>query len=216
MAVGEKVDPPTGPTPGIGDILFSEDNEALIVMMKGNGSEFTGYAATFPIEGGKIGSTAAVATPLGSKALFGTSTIPGLPKTVLTSDAGFGALILDIDDLGGQPLAIINVTGQAASCWAEVSASGRGFVTDAGVNRLVEIDINSGAIVNLYYPPTLFKGMTDFQTAGDYLWALSASNGSYATSISTFDISGGPGSIEFVSVFAVPGAGENTQGLAWS
>lgn len=214
MNVGEVVTPPTGPTPGYGDILFSEDNNLLLVLVKGNGTEFTGYAATFPIEEGKIGRTATMATPPGSKALFGTGTIPGQPDTVLVSDAGFGALVLKITDLGAPPLATINVTGQSASCWAEVTASGRGFITDAGINRLVEINIQSGAIVKEYYPPTPFVGMTDFRIVGDYLWTLSASNGSYATSITTFDISGGPGSIEFGSVYTVSGAGVNSQGLA--
>lgn len=215
MNVGEKVTPPTGPTPGYGDIFFSEDNNLLVTTVKGNGTEFTGYAATFPVQGGKVGTTATYGTPPGSKALFGTGTIPGQPNLVLTSDAGFGAVVLDITDLSAKPLQLINVTGQGASCWAEVSASGRGFITDAAVNRLVEVNWQNGQIVKEYYPPTPFGGMTDFRISGDYLWALSASNGSYATSITTFDISGGPGSIAFASVYAVSGAGENTQGLAW-
>lgn len=215
MNVGEKQLPPTGPTPGYGDILFSEDNNMLLIMVKGNGTEFTGYAASFPVSNGQVGTTATYATPPGSKALFGTGTIPGSPNIVLTSDAGFGGLILDITDLSAEPIAVINVTGQGASCWAEVSASGRGFITDAAVNRMVEVNVQSGAIVKEYYPPTPFGGMTDFRIAGDYVWALSASNGSYATSITTFDISGGPGSINFASVYTVSGAGEYTQGLAW-
>lgn len=215
MNVGEPVTPPTGPTPGYGDVFFSEDNTYLVTMVKGNGTEFTGYAATFPVSNGQVGTSATYGTPPGSKALFGTGTIPGQPNIVLVSDAGLGAVVIDITDLTATPLQTITVAGQAASCWAEVSSTGRGFITDAGVNRLVEVDWQTGAIVKEYYPPTTFAGMTDFRIADDYIWVLSASNGSYATSISTFDISGGPGSIAFESVYAVPGAGENTQGLAW-
>lgn len=189
----------------------------LLVLVKGNGTEFEGYAATFPVgSDGTVSATVSdMGTPPGSKALFGTATIPGSATTVLTSDAGLGGLLLDITDLSSPPLAIINVTGQAASCWAQVSASGRGFITDAAVNRLVEVSTATGAIVKEYYPPTSFGGMTDFVIAGEYMWALSASNGSYATSVTGFDIGGGVGSIEYMGVYVVPGAGENTQGLCW-
>ena len=79
---------------------------------------------------------------------------------------------------------------------------------------MVEANIWTGAIVKEYYPSTPFQGMTDFRISGNYMWALSANNGSYDTSITTFDISGGPGSIVMASVYAVPGAGENTMGMA--
>lgn len=213
MNVGEKVTPPTGPTPGFGDMMFSEDNTLLIAMVKGNGTEFTGYAATFPVStSGTVGTTATMATPPDSEALFGFATIPGQPDVVFVSDAGFGALTLNVDNLNAQPIAVTNVTGQMASCWAQVS-SDRGFITDAGVNRLVEANVETGAITAEYYPPTTFAGMTDFRISGNYLWALSASNGSYPSSIQTFDISGGPGSIKFTSAYQT-GTGHNTQGMA--
>lgn len=195
--------------------MFSEDDDLLIALVKGNGTEFTGYAATFPVTAdGTVGRTPTQATPPGSKALFGSATVPGQPDVIFTSDAGFGALTLNIMDLNAEPIAVVNVTGQKASCWAGVTATGRGFVTDAAVNRLVEADVETGAIVLEYHPPTGFQGMTDFRIGGEYVWVLSASNGSYATSVSTFDISGGPGSVELASVYAVPSVGGNTQGLA--
>ena len=136
MSVGESATPPTGPTPGFGDVLFSEDNNLLIALVKGNGTQFQGYVATFPVSNGMVGHTATVATPPGSKALFGTATIPGQPDLVFTSDAGFGALTLNIEDLGAQPVAVSSVSGQVASCWAEVTVSSRGFVsTDPALLR---------------------------------------------------------------------------------
>jgi hypothetical protein len=213
MNVGESVTPPTGPTPGFGDLLFSEDETLLIAMVKGNGTEFTGYAATFPVSAsGMVGRTATMATPPGSKALFGMANIPGSSDLVYVSDAGFGGLTLNIDNLNAQPVAVTNVTGQQASCWAQVQ-SNRGFITDAAVNRLVEASVDTGAITTEFYPPTGFMGMTDFRISGNYLWALSASNGSYPSSIQIFDISGGPGSIKFDSVYQT-GTGSNTQGMA--
>ena len=148
-------------------------------------------------------------------ALFGTSLIPGSNDIVFASDGGFGALLLNIDDLAADPIGITNVTGQMASCWAQVSTkTGTGFITDVLRNRLVEASLQDGSIITEYNAPNPFNGMSDFRIVGDFLWALSASNGSYPTSITTFDISGGPGTVKQTSFYTVPlGAGHNTMGL---
>ncbi len=215
MDFGARQYPPQGPIPGIGDIFFSEDDSSLLVMVKGAPEPpFTGFAAKFAVEGGKVAATGTQTTPPSSGALFGTGLIPGSPNIVFTSDASVGALTLNLDNLAAPPIAVTNVTGQIASCWAQVSPStGTGFITDVATNRLIEVDIYSGAILTEYYPPNPFSGMTDFRIAGGYLWALSAGNGSVPASITTFDISGGPGSAKQVSTYAIPGAGVNTMGL---
>lgn len=216
LNVGATQNPPLGPTPGVGDIFFSEDDSCLVVMVKGNMKPaFTGYAAKYDVVNNQVATTGTQATPPGSGALFGTGLIPGSNNIVYTSDASFGALTLNLDDLAGTPLAVTNVTGQVASCWAQISSvTGTGFITDPGVNRLVVTNYQSGAIVQEYYPPNPFKGMTDFRTVGNYLWALAGSNGTFPASIVAFDISGGPGKVVQIQTYAIPGAGTNTQGLA--
>lgn len=214
LDVGQTQTPPTGPVPGISDMFFSNDSSSLFVMVKGNPGKFTTYAAQFAVSDTSVATTAnSKATPPNSAVLFGTAPIPGSSK-VLASDAGFGALLLNLDDLSADPIAIVNVTGQQASCWAEISSfTGTGFITDAGVDRLVEIDLSDGSIVQTYYPPTPFPGMTDIAISGTYLWALSAGNGTTAPSISTFDLSAGRGKARLTSTYAVPGGTPNLQGL---
>ncbi len=215
MDFGATQNPPLGPVPGLGDLFFSEDETSLLAMVKGGmNPTCAGFVAKFAVQDGTVSTTATVATPPSSGALFGTGLIPGSPNTILVSDASVGALILNIDDLAAAPIAVVNITGQEASCWARVSSlTGTGFITDVLVNRLVEVNVQTGAIITEYYPPTPFTGMSDFRTVGAYLWALSAGNGSLPASITTFDISGGPGSAKLASTYAVPGAGVNTMGL---
>ena len=198
----------------VGDIFFSEDETSLLVMVKGGmDPTFAGFVAKFAVQDGTVATTATVTTPPSSGALFGAGLIPGSPNMILESDASVGALILNIDDLAATT-AVVNITGQKASCWARVSTvTGTGFITDVLVNRLVEVDVHSGAIVTEYYAPTPFTGMSDFSTVGNFLWSLSAGNGTFPASITTFDIGGGPGTVREVSTYAIPGAGVNTMGM---
>jgi len=211
--VGEKKTPPLGPVPGISDVYFSEDSSYLFVNVKGNPGIFMTYAAVFGVDNGSVAMTATTVTPPGSEVLFGTSLIEG-SSNALVSDAGFGALILNLADLSAEPVALVNITGQQASCWAATSSLTKtGFVTDAALNRLVELDLGSGNIVQEYYPPTPFPGMTDMAVSGKFLWTLSAGNGTTPPSINTFDLSAGRGQAKFVSTFAIPGVTANAQGL---
>ena len=174
---------------------------------------FETYIAVFDMDNGSVATTAATVTPPGSAVLFGTSLIEGT-SNALVSDAGFGALIVNLADLPAEPVASVNITGQQASCWAAVSnVTKSGFVTDAAVNRLVEIDLANGDIVHEYYPTTPFPGMTDMAVSGKFLWTLSAGNGTTAPSINTFDLSLGRGQARFVSAYAIPGVTANAQGL---
>ncbi|KAI1609537.1 hypothetical protein EDD36DRAFT_446205 [Exophiala viscosa] len=213
LDVGETQTPPVGPVPGISDVYFAGDMSYLFVNVKGNPGIFTTYAAVFKVENGSVATTATIATPPGSAVLFGTSLIDGT-SNALVADAGFGALILDLADLSAEPVALVNITGQQASCWAATSGLTKtGFVTDAAVNRLVEIDLSNGDIVQEYYPPTPFPGMTDMAIGGEFLWTLSAGNGTTPPSINTFDLGAGRGQAKFVTAFAIPGVTANVQGL---
>lgn len=214
LDVGQSMNPATGPTPGFADLFFSDNLSTLVASVKGNGTEFTGYMAKFAVEEGKVATVAEKATPPGSGALFGVTIIPGTDNKIFASDASLGGFILDLDNLAGQPIATINVTNQRASCWAKISRfTGTGFLTDVLVNRLVEVSLEDGTILDEYYPPNPFQGMADFAVAGTKLWALSAGNGTFPASITTFDVSGGPKSARQVSVFAIPGAGVNSMGM---
>lgn len=213
MSVGQSTTPPIGPVPGYGDLFFSEDSTQLIALIKGNPGKFVGGVSTFPVSNGQVGYDPTTVAPPGSAIPVGGSTIPNNKDLILVSDAAIGGYTINSYDLSAEPIAFFNVSGLLASCWAEVTPSGRGFLLGPAANHVIEVNVFKSGIVKTFIPNTIFPGMSDFKIMGNYIWALAASNGSYATSIVTFDIAGGPGSISLGSVYAVPGGGVNTNGL---
>lgn len=215
FSIGQ-TNPPTGPLNGVGDLLFNEDDSALILTVKGPAPNATGgFIATYPVANGAVFTEGTKYSPPSTALLFGAGLVPGSPNLLYASDAAFGAAILDLTDLSAAPLAITNVSGQAASCWGVVSSfTGSGFITDVGVNRLVETDLATGAIITEYYPPNPQPGMSDFQVAGDKIFVLSAGNGTTPAAAVVFDISGGKGSAKQEQFFVIPGADKNAMGLA--
>ncbi len=122
-------------------------------------------------------------TPTDSKVLFGTTTIPGT-NNVLASDATFGSLILNLDDLA-EPLAVTNITGQKATCWAITSpVTGTGFLDDVIINHLVEVDLATGAIVSNIPCNNEGQSMIDMRAAGNMAYALAPGNGTVSAAIS--------------------------------
>ena len=64
MDFGATQYPPQGPTPGVGDIFFSEDESSLLVMVKGNPKPaFTGFAAKFAVTDGSVATAGTQTTP---------------------------------------------------------------------------------------------------------------------------------------------------------
>jgi hypothetical protein len=214
--VGQTQNPPTGPIPGVGDMIFNEDESEIIVFAKGDGKDISGFVEKYAVfQNGSLSQEGEQYMPPGLFVEFGSAVIPWSKNLVLSSQANFGAVVLDLDNLTAAPTAITNITGQGATCWAEVSTfTGTGFVTDPTVNRLVETNLTSGAIVTEYYPPNYNVGMTDFRILGSKMWLLSAGNGTTPASICTIDISGGPKSVRQIQNIAISGATANAQGLA--
>ena len=206
--------PPTGPLNGIGDTFFDEHSSALITTVKGNPTvNNTGFVSTFPVNNGCVSMQDTRVSPTGTAVLFGTAPIPGTTNLLIT-DASFGSATLDLHNLSA-PIATTNLTDQKATCWAAVSElTGTGFVTDVAVNHLVEVDLDSGAVVKELNSTNGNPGMIDLQTVGHNVFALSPGNGTTPAAVSVFDISGGRGSAKEVQNFAVQGADKNAQGMA--
>jgi len=207
--------PPTGPLNGIGDTLFTEDSRSLITLVKGDPTvNNTGFVSIFPVsDDGCVSTQGTQSSPAGTAVLFGTALIPGTTN-VLATDASFGSAILNLQTLTA-PVAVTKLADQKATCWAAVSQLTRtGFVTDVGVNHLVEVDLVSGAVVKELNSTNGNPGMIDLETAGPGIFALSPGNGSTPAAVTVFDISGGRGSAKEVQNFAVAGADKNAQGMA--
>ncbi|KAH0287091.1 hypothetical protein M436DRAFT_68262 [Aureobasidium namibiae CBS 147.97] len=172
LNVGQTQNPPTGSIPGVGDIIFNGDESEVIVFVKGNGKDMPGFVEKYAVlPNGSLSQQGEQFMPPGLAVEFGSAVIPRSNNLVLSSQANFGAVVLDLNDLTAQPMATTNITGQGATCWAEISTyTGTGFVTDPTINRLVETNLTSGKIVSEYYPPNYNAGMTDFRISDNKIW----------------------------------------------
>ncbi|KAJ3201991.1 hypothetical protein HK099_002027, partial [Clydaea vesicula] len=144
--------PPVGPLGTVSHILFSPDSSNLFVTVKGNPEDSTaplGFLGSFPVVDGKVSSDPIrKSTPNGSVVLFG-SAFSG-DNTFIATDAGFGAITLDIDPATGSANAssTTKVDGQVATCWAAFNKNTQTtFITDIGQPSINEVNAQ-GDIIN--------------------------------------------------------------------
>jgi len=150
--------------------------------------------------------------------LLGMTNLPGT-SSILASDPGapHGALLIAIDATWqGHTIASINVTDQQATCWAAYSPRTRSvFVTDPGINRLVEIDAASRRIVSDLLAPNINPGMIDLVVPGNFLYALSPGNAGVAAAVAVFYVGGGEGTVRQIQNFEPAGIERfSAQGMA--
>ncbi|KAI0443997.1 hypothetical protein F4803DRAFT_283302 [Xylaria telfairii] len=193
--------PPVGPTNTVSHAFFSEDESTIFTTVKGDpATNKTGFLAAFPINApSDCEARAAVdqqgmrSSPVGTAVLFGSSPISGSDNLFVT-DASFGAAVLTN---GGVDVAKATFTvqgkgvidGQSATCWAAISpATKTAFVTDVGVNRLVEMSLDDASIKNIIDLSTNGDpGLIDLRAAGNLVYALSPGNGSTPAAITVVD-----------------------------
>ncbi|KAK0390831.1 hypothetical protein NLU13_0334 [Sarocladium strictum] len=175
--------PPVGPTNTVSQLFFSEDEKTLFTTVKGDPAvnDKPGFLAAFPVEAacsGGVSADAVMSTPKDTLVLFGSSIIPG-STDVFVTDASFGAAVLSVGaDLKAETKGRGAVKGQAATCWATVSpATNTAFVTDVGVNRLVEMSVDDATILNeIDLGANGQSGMIDLKAAGQMLYVLAPGN----------------------------------------
>jgi hypothetical protein len=217
--------PPVGPTNTVSHAFFSADETALLTTVKGDPTvNNTGFLSVFPVEKSRRSGTTRLSTtdtrssPAGTAVLFGSSTIPGRTDTIFVTDASFGAAVLSLDStsqasvVGAQP-----IEGQTATCWATVSGTtNSAFVTDVGVNRVVEMSLDDASIISeLDLSANGDPGLIDLQAAGSFVYALAPGNGTMEAAVTVLDVSGGPGSMKHIQHFRLEGiAGAKSQGMA--
>jgi hypothetical protein len=132
------------------------------------------------------------------------------------TDASFGAATISLSSgLIGSVAESTPLAGQKATCWATFSdATGTAFVTDVGVNRLVEIDPASGAIVKETVSDNGNLGMIDLEGKGNFVYALAPGNATRGATVSVWDVSGGKGTAKEIQNFAPKGVADTVQGMA--
>jgi hypothetical protein len=215
--------PPVGPTNTVSQAFFSADESMLFTTVKGDPAvNNTGFLSAFPVEntnGAACLSTKETrSSPDGTAVLFGSAVMPNDPSSLFVTDASFGAAVMTINDAGeatvknAQP-----IDGQSATCWATISdATNSAFVTDVGVNRVVEMSLDDASIINqLDLSANGDPGLIDLKAAGNFVYALSPGNGTTEAAVTVLDVSGGQGSMKQVQHFELDGmAGNNAMGMA--
>jgi hypothetical protein len=182
--------PPTGPPNTVSHVFFDDNINVLYVTVKGVPmTNNHGFIAAFPVQGGKIGGTPNTFSPSVLTLPFGAAPIPGTGGNVLVSDPSIGSALikLNANAQSGSVIAVQNITGQSAICWATLSPATRTvFLADGGVNRLVEVDGRSGARLRTFNSANGNPGNLDMAAKGKFLFALSPGGGAVAV----FDVSG--------------------------
>ncbi len=218
--------PPVGPLNTVSQLFFSEDEASLFATVKGDPTvNNTGFFSVFPVNGGSWRRDSSVAiqdtrsSPSGTAVLFGSANIPGT-SNVFVTDASFGGAVVAVDPATNtaSTLAKQAIEGQAATCWVTISAAtGTAFVSDVGVNRLVEMSLTDASIVSILdLSSNGDPGLVDLKAAGNFIYALSPGNGTPAAAVTVVDVSGGPGSAKQIQHFDLSGMGvdKNAQGMA--
>ena len=210
--------PPTGPLNTVSDTFFNEKEDALLTTVKGDpDAKNTGFVSAFKVENGSVSMQETRSSPNGTAVLFGTVNIPG-SQDLMATDASFGAAVISLgQDLKANVKSALKIGGQKATCWATVSeATGTGFVTDVGVNSLVEVDPASGALVKQMNLTTPNPGMIDLEAKGKFMYALSPGNATanIPAAVAVFDLSGGKGQAKQIQTFNPKGVKDTVQGMA--
>lgn len=205
--------PPAGPTNTVSQVLFNQDETMLMTTVKGDPTKNnTGFLSTLPINNGCPAAQDTRSSPLGTAVLFGTTLVPGT-SNILATDASFGAAT--ISTAGGAPKVLSKATvgNQKATCWAAISPQTKtAFVTDVGVNHIVEVDPANGNILQSTNLPNANPGMIDLVAAGMMVYALSPGDGKTTRcSVAALDVSFRPA--KQVQNFEPKGAGKSSQGL---
>jgi hypothetical protein len=201
--------PPTGPANTVSQIFFNEDSSALLTTVKGNPAvNNTGFISVFPVVDSVVSTKDVRSSPEGTALLFGTALIAGTGNVFVT-DAAFGSATLAISAGGNvagsakaaaaanvaSTLATTKIANQHATCWATISELTKtAFVTDVGVNQLVEIDTTTGKLIKSLASTNGNPGMIDLVSAGNFIYALSPGNGTTKPAVTVFDVSKGSGS----------------------
>ena len=182
--------------------IFNADESALIVTQSGNPSTYIeGHLLIFPVDNttNNLGEPLIIDT-VHAPVLHSTINIPNTSK-VFATDITFGTAIFDIN-LSKRTVVTrttIAVSNERYLGWSFLSpTTGTIFSSDALVNRLVEQNVTTGAVIGYVRGSNGALGMTDLSGSGNRLYALSQGTRPNTTSVMVFDVSGGPGKAKVV------------------
>lgn len=215
--------PPLGPTNTVSQVFFSNDESILYTTVKGDPTKnTTGFLASFNVGGVRgcrsaafVSSSGTRVSPEGTAVLFGSSTIPS-STNIFVTDASFGGAVLSLNASSGAATVEgkAAIQGQKATCWVTVSSATKtAFVTDVGMNRLVEMSLQDGAVKDvLDLSGNGDPGLTDLKAVGNFIYALSPGNGTTPPAVTVVDVLRKK-QIQHFNIASL-GVGKNVQGMA--
>ncbi|KAL8854125.1 MAG: hypothetical protein Q9221_001047 [Calogaya cf. arnoldii] len=210
--------PPVGVFNTVSRVFFNEGESMLLTTVKGDPMKDptkTGFLSMLPVRKEGADTQDTRSSPPGTSVLFGSVIIPGT-KDIFATDAAFGAATISTE---GTPSVTRNVTieNQFATCWAALSPMTKtAFVTDVGMDNLVEIDPASGEILQNTPLMRGNPGYVDLLVGGKYVYALSpgSMDGMRKAYVVVVDVSTRPA--KAVQNFQPEGPGRSSMGLtAW-
>ena len=213
-----KTTPPTNHDHTMSETFFSADEDVLWSTVKG-ASEYanaTGFLSAFRVTDGKVGRIEQRTTPPGMVLPFGTAQVPNSPDLII-ADLSFGGMVVSVDEknLTAKTESITRLPLNNATCWSTYSnKTGTGFLTDGALNYLVEVDVQSGAVVSITNGSVPHLGLYDTLSYGDFVYVLATNtpSGTNATVVS-YDVSGGRGKVFEAQNFMSLGIHMGAQGL---
>ncbi|KAL8835504.1 MAG: hypothetical protein Q9176_006853 [Flavoplaca citrina] len=206
--------PPVGPFNTVSHVFFNQDETMLFTTVKGDPiKNTTGFLSMLPVQKGGIGTQDIRSSPPGTQVLFGSTIIPD-SNNILATDAAFGTATISTN---GTPAIVHKTTieNQSATCWAALSPMTKtAFVTDVGMDNLVEVDLGSGEVLQNTPLMSENPGYVDLLVGGKFVYALSpgSMDGSRKAHVAVVDVSVRPA--KAVQNFQPEGAGRSSMGMA--
>lgn len=81
------------------------------------------------------------------------------------------------------------------------------------MNRLLEMNTTTGAVIRDQNLTNGNPGMIDIEAAGSFVYALSPGNANVTSAVAVFDVSGGPGKAKAIQNFNPTGVTSSAQGM---
>ncbi|CAF1510724.1 unnamed protein product [Adineta steineri] len=146
--------PPNGPPQTMSEILFSADNLALIISVKGSSTTMPGYLLFYTLSTNMtiLAPSPTQMTPTNSALPF-SMTLVGMNGLLITDPGANGVLTLQYSSATGMinnsMLTSINTSLAGALCWSTYSPNiGNYYVIAAGTATIVELNINMNSMSN--------------------------------------------------------------------
>lgn len=227
----DQTNPPSAARNLLSETYFADDGKGPVVVANvrgisssgGSSSNNTSFLATWPVDQQKpvVSYKPTLISPSGTASLFGAAPIPH-SSLVFIADPTFGGVTIDLSH-PEKPITKIAVPGQKAICWARVSINstpnqtiGTAILPDARKNRIAEVDILSGTILQDWTSSNGNAGNFDFALAAGRMYALAFGQNSTDTTarVAVFDVSSSSASFADVHNVAVDGTDGFAMGLA--